>query len=292
ARPPAPQPADAPDQAAAPLRVLLVEDNEINRFVARSLLEEADHSVTEAAHGAEGVARAAAEPFDVILMDISMPQLDGVEATRAIRAGGGASAGARIVALTAHAPPAEMATFRAAGIDACVEKPVTRSLLDRALRSLGGDWPAPAEVPGPPSRSGPAATPADPDPAAAAPLLDRARMADFVALLGADQAQTLTRRFLADAEAAVAQIAAPLRDDDEGRRAAGKLCHRLAGSAATFGALRLRQNLLWIEAALDRGAPAKRLRADLPELWERTEAAIRQEMPQSPDQPAARARSA
>lgn len=284
-----PQPADAPDRAPAPRRVLLVEDNEINRFVARSLLEEAGHAVTEAAHGAEGVARAAAQPFDVILMDISMPQLDGVEATRAIRAGGGASAGARIVALTAHAPPAEMAAFRAAGIDACLEKPVTRSLLDRALRAGGDDWPGQAEAP---SRPAPPGTGRDAAGGAVAPpLLDRAQMADFVALLGAGQAETLIRRFLADAEAAVVRIAAPL-GDEAGRRAAGQLCHRLAGSAATFGALRLRQTLLWIEAALNRGAPAERLRAGLPDLWRRTRAEILAQPRPAPDQPAARVRSA
>ncbi|WP_430523046.1 ATP-binding protein [Ponticoccus litoralis] len=86
-----------------PLRVLVVEDNEINRLVAREFLHRGGHKVTEAPGGAEGVAEAAKTRFDVILMDISMPGMNGIEAARAIREGGGLSANVPIIATTAHA---------------------------------------------------------------------------------------------------------------------------------------------------------------------------------------------
>jgi K+-sensing histidine kinase KdpD len=79
----------APAASTSPLDVLVVEDNAINRAVARELLQSDGHRVTEAVDGAEGVRLAALHPFDLILMDISMPRMDGRQATAAIRAGGG-----------------------------------------------------------------------------------------------------------------------------------------------------------------------------------------------------------
>ncbi|WP_081533983.1 ATP-binding protein [Rhodovulum sp. P5] len=119
--------------AATPaLNILLVEDNRVNRRLARAMLEKLGHVVTEAVDGAEGVEKAFGTPYDVILTDISMPRLDGVEAVRRIRAGG-ASRHARIIALTAHAMPDEIARFRAAGMDDVGTKPVSRKQLGTML---------------------------------------------------------------------------------------------------------------------------------------------------------------
>ena len=115
------------------LRILLVEDNEINRQVARAMLTSLGHDVTEAVDGADGAEAANTVAYDVVLMDISMPRLDGIGATRLIREGG-ASKNACIIALTAHAMPNEIVEFRAAGIDDIVTKPVSRALLAEALR--------------------------------------------------------------------------------------------------------------------------------------------------------------
>lgn len=85
-----------------PSRILIVEDNGTNRFIARRLLENDGHHVVEAADGKAGVLAAQSEVFDLILMDISMPVMDGIAATHAIRQGDGVNQSTRIVALTAH----------------------------------------------------------------------------------------------------------------------------------------------------------------------------------------------
>ena len=107
------------------IRVLVVEDIETNRMVVKQMLQAHGCEVMLAVDGEEGVAQAEQEVFDVILMDISMPRVDGVEATRRIR--NSATAGSRetpIFALTAHALPHEHASFIAAGMQGCLVKPV------------------------------------------------------------------------------------------------------------------------------------------------------------------------
>jgi CheY-like chemotaxis protein len=104
--------APAPQEFAAPgLSILLAEDNETNRIIAREMLSKAGYEVTIAEDGVEAVKRANETPFDVILMDVSMPQMDGLEATKRIRQGKGASQSATIIAVTAHALPAEIERF-------------------------------------------------------------------------------------------------------------------------------------------------------------------------------------
>ena len=115
------------------LRVLLVEDDATNQLVARAMLERGGASVDTAADGREGVRHAEAAFYDLILMDLQMPVMDGLEATRALRAGQGPSRAARIVGLTAAAGPEFEAECRAAGMDDYVTKPVTRAVIAAQL---------------------------------------------------------------------------------------------------------------------------------------------------------------
>ena len=117
------------------LTILLVEDNEINRFVAREMLQGVGHLIVEATNGREGVNMADAARFDLILMDISMPGMDGMEATRAIRAGSGPCRDVPILGLTAHALPEEIERFVEAGMQDCLTKPIRIETLEKALRS-------------------------------------------------------------------------------------------------------------------------------------------------------------
>ncbi len=109
-----------------PRRVLLVEDNEINRRVAVGLLESRGHQVRIAENGAEAVERLEQEEFDVVLMDMQMPVMDGYEATRRIRVREREAGGhVPIVAMTAEALKGDRERCLAAGMDDYLSKPVT-----------------------------------------------------------------------------------------------------------------------------------------------------------------------
>ena len=134
---PSPVAADSP--ALAPvseaLRVLVVDDVAMNRDIARSFLRSAGHDVTCAEDGAEAVDAAATQDFDVILMDVRMPGMDGLEATRRIRCLGGARALVPVVALTAQAFAEQVEDCRKAGMDNHLSKPFTPdALLDVVAR--------------------------------------------------------------------------------------------------------------------------------------------------------------
>jgi CheY-like chemotaxis protein len=116
------------------MQVLLVEDNPINQKVAQRLLEKAGHTVVIAGNGKEAIDVLEARPFDLVLMDISMPEMDGLEATARIRqreAGG--TNRLPIVAFTAHAMVGDRERCIAAGMDAYVTKPVAPTLLFQAM---------------------------------------------------------------------------------------------------------------------------------------------------------------
>lgn len=103
--------------------VLLVEDNEDNLVVYRTILEHVGYTVIEARDGEEGVERARSERPDIILMDISIPKIDGWEATGQLKADE-ATAGIPIIALTAHALEEDRAKAMRAGCDGYLAKPV------------------------------------------------------------------------------------------------------------------------------------------------------------------------
>ncbi|RBW62178.1 hybrid sensor histidine kinase/response regulator [Phaeobacter gallaeciensis] len=124
--------------AVTPVRILVVEDNEINRLVAIDMLEQAGHSPDVAQDGVEGVRMTNENAYDLILMDISMPELDGVEATGIIRNGSGPNCTTPILALTAHALPQDKDRFRNAGISETVVKPLTAEVLLRAIETHAG----------------------------------------------------------------------------------------------------------------------------------------------------------
>ena len=138
---PAPQPA-APESTAVAsgLDVLLAEDDPVNRLTVSHMLVKTGHRVHTVENGAQAVAFLAGHPVDCVLMDIQMPEMDGVEATRRIRGGlaGPAARAVPIVALTAHAMKGDRTVFLAAGMDDYIAKPVDMGELARVLASLAG----------------------------------------------------------------------------------------------------------------------------------------------------------
>jgi signal transduction histidine kinase/DNA-binding NarL/FixJ family response regulator len=125
-------------EAEVALRILAAEDDEINRMVLSGFLTPYGHSLTLVGDGAEAVAAVRREAFDIVLMDVMMPNLDGVQATRAIRALPPPQCEVPIIALTANALAGHREEYLKAGMDDYVSKPISRAVLYRAVeRRLG-----------------------------------------------------------------------------------------------------------------------------------------------------------
>ena len=233
-----------------PLKVLLVEDNEINRIVAREMIEVEGHLVTLASDGREGVERSQAETFDLIFMDISMPVMDGRVATRTIRAGGGASANTPIIALTANAVAEEQEDFKTDGMNGLLTKPLSRSALRDAL--LTHQPIAPADVASPISHDHNAET--------------RAALGEvaFVKLRGrfVNEVEDLIDWLQTDEKLDYIEVAAR--------------SHKVAGSASVFGATQLNDALKALETGAKAGDYAKveRIVFGLGGTWQDTKAAL------------------
>jgi CheY-like chemotaxis protein len=136
-----------PTMDARSAHILIVDDNATNRMVAEALCEMFDCTSEQVVDGVEAVEAAKSGRFDLILMDIKMPRMDGVAATRAIRELPGRAGSAPIVALTANADPADVATYIAAGMQDVVEKPIKPERLAVVLSALlGGDEDEDAEA--------------------------------------------------------------------------------------------------------------------------------------------------
>ena len=236
--------------AAPPLSILVAEDNPVNRKVARLHLERFGCRVRTVGNGCEALAALAAADFDLVLMDVQMPEMDGIEATVSIRLGDG---GVRrpdvpIVAMTAHAMTGDRERCLAAGMDDYTTKPIQpRQLLGkirqwtaRRLETADGLAPAP----------GPAA-PALP------PVFDT-RQALERAAGNRKILRDLVREFMdgLPAEVAAIRAAAAGRDGERIRQAA----HRLHGVALTLGMVPLAESVAHMERAAA-SAPADAMAA-------------------------------
>ncbi|MGD9905210.1 MAG: response regulator [Vicinamibacterales bacterium] len=250
--PVAPRPAPsaaAAAVAAAPaqrrrLRVLVAEDNATNRAVALHVLKQRGHRVTAAESGGEAVARAAERRFDVILMDVQMPGMDGYEATAAIRAGSGPNRATPIVAVTAHAQVDDRERCLAAGMNAVVVKPVRPTALLAAIDAACATTTA-----------------AD---GAAAPRRDAARrrvrplaldLPTLLAAFGGDRAlvaETIAV-FLADAPTQLATLRAAVAADDA--PAIARAAHALKGAVSLFTQEAAYTSTRSLEAAARVGLP-------------------------------------
>jgi CheY-like chemotaxis protein len=122
------------------LRILLAEDNLVNQKLASCLLEKRGHIVVTAADGRQALERLETESFDLVLMDVQMPEMDGFEATDAIRKKEGATGRhLPIVAMTAHAMRGDRERCLAAGMDGYVSKPIIAEELLRVVEKVISD---------------------------------------------------------------------------------------------------------------------------------------------------------
>ncbi len=200
-------------------RVLLVDDNAINRRVAHGHLAARGHQVVEAVDGAGALEALSRGSFDVVLMDVQMPGVDGFAATARIRESErGGTKRQRVVAMTAHAMTGDRERCLAAGMDGYVAKPVSRQDLYAAVEAQAPDAPSvlPASRPPEASRAGCVA------PAAAAPAEVRASMAPAVRDAQVFDPAALRSRFDGDEELmreVISMFCADARGMIEGLRA-------------------------------------------------------------------------
>jgi len=116
-----------------PLRILLAEDNAVNQKLALRLLQRMGYTAELAKNGIEALERVEASPYDVVLMDVQMPEMDGLEAARRIVARAGTGPRPRLVAMTANAMQGDREACLAAGMDDYVTKPIRVEALVEAL---------------------------------------------------------------------------------------------------------------------------------------------------------------
>jgi signal transduction histidine kinase/CheY-like chemotaxis protein/HPt (histidine-containing phosphotransfer) domain-containing protein len=133
-----------PEGDIASLRILLAEDNEINQRVAVTILKKWGHRVDTARNGNEAVDAIRQHSYDLVLMDIQMPGMDGMEATQAIRQLDGEAAHVPILAMTANAMQGDRERFLAAGMDDYIAKPIDRDALFKMLQRYASPSSAPA----------------------------------------------------------------------------------------------------------------------------------------------------
>ncbi len=239
------EPAEAaPGPPLPPLSILVAEDNPTNLFVITAMLAKGGHRVTAAANGSEAVDLAAAGGFDAVLMDLQMPSMDGLEATRAIRQLPPPFSRVPIIALTANAFRSDRERCRAAGMDDYLSKPVAVAQLERTL-AAHVRWPAGRAIPAPP-----APTP----PVLAMPEVDASIGMALVAQIGAKAVAELHRHYVDGAVAALATLKTGAASPED----AFRLVHDLKSSSRLLGLVDAAAAAAAVEAALYHGGRAER----------------------------------
>jgi signal transduction histidine kinase/CheY-like chemotaxis protein len=249
-------------QAVAPQRILVAEDVEINRDILRLALVARGHHVVFAHDGEEALARVQAEPFDMILMDVQMPVMDGVEATRRIRALPGAVRHIPIIGLTANVMSQEQSLYLRAGMDACLMKPIEWDRLAAAIARHSpqpGDAPAQVDEP----EDAPRETVSE------VPLLEERQIASLRSLGTEPEFLVLMRSIFDSAQRTVDEIVASA---DSGPMAAA--AHRLRGSAGMGGLARISALAGALEDACASGADVHGFREQLAQALRETRAAL------------------
>lgn len=260
-----PHPQQEPRRA---LSILLAEDNLINQRLAVRILEKAGHHVRVANNGGEALTSLAQYGADLILMDVQMPEMDGLEATRAIRNGSSAAIDSRvpIIALTAHAMKGDRERFLGAGMNDYLSKPLRAETLLNAIDKNAPRVPLSAE----PQKA-----------AMDEPMLLNVpqaleRLGDDLELL-----QELWEDFARQAPADLDQLRAALSAKDPERLQ--HRAHSLKGVSAAIGAERLQQAAAKLELEAATGMPAalEALCCDLEQVLALSLEAIRNETKQS-----------
>jgi len=265
-------------------RSLVAEDNVVNQEVALGMLRKLGLRAEAVGDGAEAVETLKSVPYDLVLMDMQMPEMDGLEATRLIRDPSSAVLHHQIpiVAMTANAMRGAQEQCQAAGMNGYLTKPVTPAALVAALRTwlppdASSELRSPlAPAPATPAPAVPTAATSSPTAAASdRSIFDRADMLDR--LMDEDLVKSILARFLASVPGQIASLRQALEGGDA--ESTQRQAHSIKGAAANVSAERLRQAALALEQAAkagELGAAASQLE-ELQTQFDRAQAAMQTE---------------
>jgi signal transduction histidine kinase/DNA-binding NarL/FixJ family response regulator/HPt (histidine-containing phosphotransfer) domain-containing protein len=217
-----------------PLRVLIVDDNPTNRLVAARMLKDFDIQNDTACDGTEAVTAAKRFSYDLILMDVRMPEMDGLQATRVIRSREEEPPGVPIIAFTANAFAEDVKACHEAGMNDFIVKPARkRTMVEAILRVL----PEPSAKNPIPERSAPSLVPAQELPPPSAAVFDRGVIEELIREIGEEAASEIHAAFIAETEMRLKLFRElPLEQE---RIKIGREAHSLKSSAGTFGYCKL-----------------------------------------------------
>ncbi len=244
--------------AIRPLSILVVEDNEVNQMVARSFLEDMGHSVVIACDGREAIEAVQRHDFDLVLMDISLPGMDGIEATRRIRSLSNPTKRALpIIAVSAHVFTSEIDAHLEAGMNAFVGKPFSPDRLAAAIAQA---------IEGAPTTKANGDDPTGPT----EPGNPRQTMEEDLRVLGVERTGRLVELFLESTPERLREIGAAIETKD--LETVSFTAHTLKSSAGSLGLTQLASRLAAIEEAA-RARKTQELKAlyeDLGPLYDHT----------------------
>ncbi len=247
-----------PKPAAARGRVLIAEDSRTNQLVAAAMLRRAGWTVDVVSNGRDAVRRAAETDYALILMDVHMPELDGLSATRRIRALSGPRGEVPILALSGATGEADRRACAQAGMNGFLAKPIDRTTLLDAVEAVLADHRPSQPQPSPPAPASPAPSFSD-QAGQEDPLIDRAVLSDLRESVEPARLPKLLALFAEETEARLARIAQAVAANDLDTLA--RMAHALKSSAGAFGAAALARavSALEEEARAGRAAEAARL---------------------------------
>ncbi|MCW6513029.1 PAS domain S-box protein [Lichenifustis flavocetrariae] len=251
-------PAPLDDQAAGtvlrftPRRILLAEDNLINQTVITEILKQRGHHVTVVDNGVAAVSAFGASPFDVVLMDVQMPMLDGYSATRAIRRDESREnrSSTPIIGLTANATKQDREDCEKAGMDAHVGKPIDWGTLFATIEAVTNRSQLPAAA----------------EPAPTVTILDETTLNHLAEVLGRDPLAQMLKTFMTDLRQRIAHLDAMTEIEIL------DYAHTCVSMAGHFGLIELSQLCVDIETELKTGEGSERI-AKLQAVGERAMAA-------------------
>ncbi|MEM8986218.1 MAG: response regulator [Pseudomonadota bacterium] len=245
------------------INVLAAEDNIANQKLLHMVLSDLGCRFDVVPNGEAALRAVRQNSYDIVLMDVSMPAMDGLEATRRIRALGDEKSKIPIVALTAHALDGDAHTTQAAGMDAYVAKPFTPIKIKSVVAALCAAQKAPnTDIPTVQTHS--------------APLLDKEVFDDYAATFGQKKALAVLEETWRQQWVTLDQLGDAVQNHDSD--AAARLAHELGGTAACAGAARVSALALEMERCIGTGQSARRLLAALSAAARQTDAAFKEIM--------------